>query len=107
MATIKDKCSVLKVLSEATEPMRPADIGERIEKTAFDTGQLLRDLRNSGLTERADKKKHFHQITQRGRDWLATPPAELPPEPPTTTAQNDGTERRHRTTAQNDNKARS
>ncbi len=45
MATIKDKCSVLKVPSEATEPMRPAAIGERIGKTAFDTGQLLRDLR--------------------------------------------------------------
>ena len=88
----------LKVLYQASEPMMPVEVGERIGMTAFYTGQLLRDLRNSGLTERADKKKHLHQITQRGRDWLATPPpAKLPPEPPTTTAKNDGTERQQST----------
>jgi len=75
--TIKEKCAFLEALNNSSEPMRPADIGELIGISAFYAGQLAKQLRLSKLIEWASKVKHLHRITEKGKEYLANPPAEI------------------------------
>ena len=67
----------LTVLSEADEPMMPAEVGERIGMTAEYAGPLLSRMLVRKLVEKPDKKTNRYQITQKGQEFLVKPP---PPE---------------------------
>jgi len=74
---IKQKCSFLDALGKSPEPMRAVDVGELIGIDAYNAGQLANQLRLSKLIEWASKAKHLYRITEKGKKYLANPPAEI------------------------------
>ena len=76
----------LKALSEASEPMVPAEVGERIGMPAKYAGSCLYWMLGRGLVEKPDKKRRTCQITEKGREYrqirLKTRRKRLPKEVP-------------------------
>jgi predicted transcriptional regulator len=95
MGKVERKRAILEPLLDATEPMRPGDIGEIIGETALNTGRYLSDMARSGLVQKPDKKKPFYEITDKGRDYYENPPEEIEGEELERT-----TEEKHRREAQ-------
>ena len=68
--------SILEVLSNATEAIRPGDVGDIIGESALATGQYLTKLTKAGLAERTGKKKQpSYLITNEGLEYLNKPPS--------------------------------
>jgi len=65
---------VLEALSQCVDPTKPADIGNMIGETPFNTGHDLFELEKSGMAEKPDKEKSLYLITDRGRETLENPP---------------------------------
>jgi len=65
------------VLSGATEPTRPSDVGEIVGLNPLNAGNYLRHTEESGLVERPDKKKSFYLINEKGRGYMEDPPEEI------------------------------
>ncbi|GAJ02109.1 unnamed protein product, partial [marine sediment metagenome] len=82
MGKVERKVAILEVLSGASEPIRPSDVGEIIGETALNAGRYLSDMGKSGLVKKPDKKKSFYEITDKGREYLANPPEETEEEKP-------------------------
>ena len=67
--------------------MMPVEVGEHIVMPVSNTGPLFSNMLNRGLVEKRDKKKNRYQITQKGKEFLITPPEatakkEPAPKPP-------------------------
>jgi len=65
---------VLEALSKMTEPTSPTDIGVTIEVSPLNTGKMLYDLGEGGLTQKPDDKKSLWLITDKGRKHIENPP---------------------------------
>ena len=56
--------------------MAPAVVGNHIGMTAEYAGPLLSRMLGRGLVEKPEKKKALYRITQKGKDYRASPPPE-------------------------------
>jgi len=66
--------AVLTVLSSASDPMLLTEIGERIGLSAQDIFGVAKVMTARELYEKPDKKTNRYQITQKGKEFLITPP---------------------------------
>lgn len=100
MTKVETKCAILEVLSKATEPMRPSDIGEIVGLIPIHAGKYLSDMLKSGLVQKPDKKKAFYEITDKGRQYLENPPEEAEDKELKESTQGKYTRRAHKGTTE-------
>lgn len=74
MTTIGERLSILGVLSNADEWMRPGDIGELVDLSPLDAGRILKGLLNNGLVDKAKGKPPRYLINDKGTAYLENPP---------------------------------
>ena len=81
IGAIEKIVAALAVLSEATEPMMAAEVGDRIGMPASNTGMLFSTMLKRKLVEKPDEKENRYRITQKGEEFLVNPPPETRKKP--------------------------
>ena len=68
IGAIEKIVAALAVLSEDTEPMMAAEVGDRIGMPASNTGMLFSIMLKRKLVEKPDKKRGAYRSTPRGAE---------------------------------------
>lgn len=75
--TIENEVKILEVLSKATDPMRPSDVGKIIGISQLQVGNYLSQLLKKSLVTKPDPEMKFYSITDNGREWMKNPPQKV------------------------------